>query len=299
MQVSFIINNEQKTFDVAPNETLLHTLRANGYFGVKYGCDNGQCGACTVLIDDVPMNSCMLLSAQVDGKRITTIESVGQVAEQGWKQTEGLHPVQQAFVENGAIQCGYCTPAMILAAKALLDQTLTPTEDQVRDALSGVLCRCTGYIKPVQAVMRAAEIIRGNGKFGDSLIGESPILLTLPTDYPTNYPSAESPNLLITKSPTMIVAPAVPATNVVGKPEIKVDAVKLVQGKPAFTDDIELRGMLYAKVLHSPVAHARIKNIDVSKARALDGVHAVLTHKDIPRVVYSTAGQSDPIPRSA
>ena len=296
MQVSFIINNEQKTFDVAPNETLLHTLRANGYFGVKYGCDNGQCGACTVLINDVPMNSCMFLAAQVEGKHITTIESIGQVAEQGWKQTEGLHPVQQAFVENGAIQCGYCTPAMILAAKALLDQTLTPTEDQVRDALSGVLCRCTGYVKPVQAVMRAAEIIRGNGKFGDSVIGESPIPLTLPTDYPTNYPSAESPNLLITKSPTMIVAPAVPETNVVGKPEIKVDAVKLVQGKPAFTDDIELRGMLYAKVLHSPVAHAFIKNIDVSKARALDGVHAVLTHKDIPRVVYSTAGQSDPIP---
>ncbi len=120
--------------------------------------------------------------------------------------------------------------------------------------------------------------------------------MTLPTDYPTTYPSAESPNLLITQSPTMIVAPAVPETSVVGKPEIKVDAVKLVQGKPAFTDDIELRGMLYAKVLHSPVAHARIKNIDVSKARALDGVHAVLTHQDIPRVVYSTAGQSDPIP---
>ncbi len=121
------------------------------------------------------MNSCMLLAAQVDGKHITTIESIGQVEEQGWKHTEGLHPIQQAFVEIGAIQCGYCTPAMILAAKALLDQTLTPTEEQVRDALSGVLCRCTGYIKPVQAVMRAAEIIRGNGKFGDSVIGESAI----------------------------------------------------------------------------------------------------------------------------
>jgi putative selenate reductase molybdopterin-binding subunit len=300
MQLNLTINNEQKTFDIAPNETLLHTLRANGYFGVKHGCDNGECGACAVLVDGVPMNSCMLLAAQAEGKHITTIESLGQVAEQGWKQTDGLHPLQQAFVENGAIQCGYCTPAMILAAKALLDQTLTPTEAQVRDAMSGVLCRCTGYVKPVQAVLKAAEIIRGNGKFGDSVIGQSPIPVTLPTDYPTtespNYPTTQLPNLQVTQSPTMIIAPAVPETTVVGKPEKKVDAVKLVQGKPAFTDDIELREMLYAKVLHSPFAHARIKHIDVSKARALEGVHAILTYKDIPRVVYSTAGQSDPIP---
>ncbi|MDE3087922.1 MAG: molybdopterin-dependent oxidoreductase [Chloroflexota bacterium] len=301
MQINLTINNENKTWNIAPNATLLQALRRAGYFGVKHGCDNGACGACTVLIDGKPVASCVMLAAQAEGKHITTIEALGQVEDQGWKHTEGLHPIQQAFIELGALQCGYCTPAMILAAKALLDQTRTPTEEQVRDALSGVLCRCTGYVKPVQAVMRAAAMLRGErGREVEWEIGRLGIPVTLPTDYPTtqppNYPVTESPNLLITESPTIVVAPAIPETRVVGKPEKKVDAVKLVQGKPAFTDDVELRGMLYAKVLWSPVAHARIKNIDVSKARALEGVHAVLTYKDIPRVVYSTAGQSDPIP---
>ena len=302
MQVSLTINNENKTWDVAPNATLLQVLRANGYFGVKHGCDNGACGACAVLIDGMPMNSCVMLAAQAEGKHVTTIESLGQVEDQGWKHTEGLHPVQQAFVETGAIQCGYCTPAMILAAKALFDETLAPTEEKVRDALSGVLCRCTGYVKPVQAVMRAAERLR-EGKGNEGNKGNEEILLS-PEDFQPRaefsdfpqFPHFPSISSTLITLPKMTVAPAIPVTHIVGKPEIKVDAVKLVQGKPAFTDDIELRGMLYAKILHSPVAHARIKNIDVSRARALDGVHAVLTYKDIPRVVYSTAGQSDPIP---
>ena len=299
MQISLIINSEIKVLDIAPNDTLLHALRANGYFGVKHGCENGECGACTVLLDGKPIASCVMLAAQAEGKRITTIESLGQIEEQGWKHTEGLHPIQQAFVETGALQCGYCTPGMILAAKALLDQTLTPTEEQVRDALSGVLCRCTGYVKPVQAVMLAAERIRaGDGSHWSK--GTEAIPVTLPprdqTLPPSEFPTAGRPDLLTTTLPKMVVTPTIPETRVVGKPEQKVDAVKLVQGKPAFTDDIELRGMLYAKVLWSPVAHAHIKRIDVAKARALEGVHAVLTYKDIPRVVYSTAGQSDPIP---
>lgn len=292
MQLSLTINNELKSFDISPNETLLHMLRRNGYFGVKHGCENGECGACAVLLNGVPVNSCVMLAAQAGGKHVTTIEALGEVEEQGWKRTEGLHALQKAFVELGALQCGYCTPAMILAAKALLEQNPNPTESQVRDALSGVLCRCTGYLKPVQAVMSV-------GRLGDSATGESAIPITLPQrrdDLPTpDFPISnfQSP---ISTLPKMIVAPAVPTTSVVGKPEKKVDAIKLVQGNPAFTDDIEMRGMLYAKVLWSPVAHARIKRIDATKARALEGVHSVLTYKDIPRVVYSTAGQSDPIP---
>ncbi|MBI4789053.1 MAG: molybdopterin-dependent oxidoreductase [Chloroflexi bacterium] len=300
MQVNLTVNDEPKLLDITPNETLLHALRANGYFGVKHGCENGECGACAVLLDGKPVASCVMLAAQAEGKRITTIESLGQVAEQGWKRTEGLHPIQQAFVETGALQCGYCTPAMILAAKALLDQTLTPTENQVRDALSGVLCRCTGYLKPVQAVMLAVERMRmGVWEYGSDSGG---ILVSLPAPEPPNHPTTQPPTLphphtpILTTTPAMVIAPSVPDTRVVGKPEKKVDAVKLVQGKPAFTDDIELRGMLYAKVLWSPAAPARIKQIDVTQARALEGVHAVLTYKDIPRVVYSTAGQSDPIP---
>ena len=296
MQINLTINNEIKTLEVSPRETLLHTLRRSGYFGVKHGCENGECGACTILLDGKPIASCVMLAAQAHDKHITTIEALGQVEDQGWKHTEGLHPIQKAFVELGALQCGYCTPAMILAAKALLDRTLTPTEAEVRAALSGVLCRCTGYVKPVQAILLAAERIRSGGS---TSLGEEAIPITLPPraqGLPPEFSATEPPTLLTTTLPKMVVAPAVPEMRVVGKPEQKVDAVKLVQGKPAFTDDIELRGMLYAQVLWLPVAHARIKRIDVSKARSLEGVQAVLTYQDIPRVVYSTAGQSDPIP---
>jgi len=296
MQLILTINNELKSFDISANETLLRLLRRNGYFGVKHGCENGACGACAILIDGVPMNSCVMLAAQAEGKHVTTIEALGEVEEQGWKRTEGLHALQKAFVELGALQCGYCTPAMILAAKALLDQNPNPTESQVRDALSGVLCRCTGYLKPVQAVMNTSQGNKGTeGNDGIPISLDALKPSREGKDFPDSpqFPSTSSATATL---PKMIIAPAIPVTQVVGKPEKKVDAIKLVQGNPAFTDDIEMRGMLYAKVLWSPVAHARIKRIDAMKARALEGVHAVLTYKDIPRVVYSTAGQSDPIP---
>ncbi|MFN2144367.1 MAG: molybdopterin-dependent oxidoreductase, partial [Anaerolineales bacterium] len=242
---------------------------------------------------------------QVDGKAVETIEAIGEHPEQGWKHTEGLHPLQQSFAESGAVQCGFCTPAMILAAKELLARNPDPTEAEVRDALSGVLCRCTGYVKPVQAVLHAAAVLRGEAKPGE-MTGELELLeaLFLPGEPPPSYdlPDSQGPGKLgdtrtaVRVLPTVMVAPESESKTQIGKPEIKVDAVKLVQGKPAFTDDIERRGMLIAKVLRSPVAHARIKKIDASKARALEGVAAVLTYKDIPRVAYSTAGQSDPIP---
>ncbi|MGB8648517.1 MAG: molybdopterin cofactor-binding domain-containing protein [Anaerolineae bacterium] len=295
MNVTLTINDEVKAWEVVPNETLLHVLRRNGYFGVKHGCENGACGACTVLLDGKPVASCVMLAAQADGKQVKTIEALGEAADQGWRHTAGLDRLQRAFVELGALQCGYCTPAMILVARALLDQTPHPTEAQVREALDGVLCRCTGYVKPVQAVLQAARAEDGNG--GEAIPLPLEAFRTERQDLPPpDFPVAASSAPAKTQLPRMVVAPVVPQTTVVGKPERKVDAAKLVQGKPAFTDDIELRGMLYAQVLYSTVAHARIKSIDVSRARALPGVHAVLTYKDIPRVVYSTAGQSDPIP---
>ena len=215
----------------------------------------------------------------------------------GWTGNVPLHPLQRAFVETGAIQCGYCTPAMILAAKSLLDRNPNPSEAEVREVLSGVLCRCTGYVKPVQAVLRAAAMMRGEEVPPIELRGEPmPVFNNQPSPQPS--PEIEGGSTLVktTPLPTLVFAPETNHWKVVGKPEIKVDAYKLVQGKPAFTDDIELRGMLIAKILHSPVAHARIKRIDASKARELPGVAAVLTYQDIPRVVYSTAGQSDPMP---
>jgi len=302
MKSAFEINGNKLEFDHDPGMTLLDLLRREGYFGAKYGgCDHGECGVCAILLDGVPVNSCTMLAAQAMGHLIETIEGIGQHPEQGWKKTEGLHPIQLAFVETGAIQCGYCTPAQVLAAKSLLERNDNPTEVEIREAISGVLCRCTGYLKPIQAVMRAAAVLRGESV---PPIGESSITIDKwisASDGDTNSQADEvnSPGLtaVTTKvSPKVQITKKTSEFHTVGKPEPKVDAVKLVQGKPAFSADIELRGMLVGKILHSPVAHAKIIKIDTSKARALEGVAAVLTWLDIPRVVYSTAGQSDPIP---
>ncbi len=153
MEVEFRINGVIKSVDVAANQSLLSALRQEGYFSVKHGCETGECGACTVLIDGVPRPSCVTFAAQVGGCTLTTVESLGNARK--------LHPLQEAFIDTGAIQCGFCTPGMVLAAYALLNSNADPTEAEVRDALSGNLCRCTGYVKPVQAVLRAAAVLRG------------------------------------------------------------------------------------------------------------------------------------------
>ena len=143
------VNGEIYEMDVEPRRTLLEVLRDNlGLTGTKEGCDDGNCGTCTVLIDGSPMNSCLLLAVEVQGREIETIEGVATGEE--------LHPVQKAFVELGAIQCGFCTPGMILSAKALLDRNRHPSDDEVKRALSGNFCRCTGYAKIIEAVRAAA-----------------------------------------------------------------------------------------------------------------------------------------------
>jgi putative selenate reductase molybdopterin-binding subunit len=299
MQIKIKLNGSEQIWNVAPSDSLLTVLRQNGFFGVKYGgCRKGECGACAILLDGKPVNSCAMLAAQADGHAIDTIEAVGQHPEQGWRKTNGLSIIQQAFIDSGAVQCGYCTPAMVLAASTLLEKTLTPTEAEAREVLSGVLCRCTGYIKPVQAILRAAAILRGDEPFP----ALEPDSLTAPTDWFKTREKPEEPSAGVSTQTQQSVLPRIwttPQTKTwsqVGKPEVKLDAVKLVQGKPAFAADLEKRGMLHAKVLHSPIAHGRIVKIDASKARALPGVAAVLTWLDIPRVIYATAGQSDPIP---
>ncbi len=301
MRLNLTVNGQKTEWQAAPADTLLEVLRREGFFGAKYGgCEKGECGACAILLDGRPVNSCGLLAAQADGHSIDTIEALGEHPEQGWKKTGGLHLIQQAFIETGAIQCGYCTPAMILAARSLIVKNPNPSEAQVRDAISGVLCRCTGYEKPVQAILRAAAQMRGE------IV--PPIESSQPPT-PANWPAVGEPakegaeattgssdSVLTTVMPKIWTLPKTPLRSKIGKPEIKVDAVKLVQGKPAFAADIEKRGMLVGKILHSTVAHAWIKSIDTADAKALPGVAAVLTWQDLPRVVYSTAGQSDPIP---
>ncbi len=296
MNIQLKINTTFYEIEIAPSETLFSVIRRLGFYGIKFGDEDGLTGADTVLLDGRPVNAGSMLAAQAGGHSIVTIEALGEHPDQGWKKTEGLHPLQQAFVESGAIQCGYCTPAQILAAKSLLDKNPNPSEDEVREAISGVLCRCTGYIKPVQAVLRAAAIMRGDEPVNwESVHWDLGSWDKQPeSNQPSNAPSDQLTN--IQTKPKVVVTAETQKWQTVGKPEIKVDAIKLVQGKPAFTADIEKRGLLHAKVLHSPHAHARIKKIDASKARALEGVAAVLTWQDIPRVVYSTAGQSDPIP---
>lgn len=299
MNITISINGKDINSQAEPGETLLGFLRRNGFFGAKFGgCRKGECGACTVLLDGKAVNSCSILAAQASGHRIETVESVGEHPQQGWRKTDGLHALQRAFVDLGAIQCGYCTPAMILAAKTLLDKEPNPTEDDVREALSGILCRCTAYLKPVQAILRAGAILRGEIPSQDEPIAlpENWGMASIQPESPEMGDESVQTGIRTNVLPIILTTPQTGSYNTVGKPEPKVDAVKLVQGKPAFAADIELRGMLVARVLHSPVAHARIKKIDATKARALPGVAAVLTWKDIPRVVYSTAGQSDPIP---
>ena len=149
MEVSVTVNGTTRSADVEPRTLLAHFLRDElGLTGTNIGCDTSSCGACTVLVDGRSAKSCTLLAAQVDGAEVTTIE--------GLAGADGLHPMQQAFHECHALQCGYCTPGMVMAAVSLLDEVPNPTEAQVREGLEGNLCRCTGYHNIVAAVLKAA-----------------------------------------------------------------------------------------------------------------------------------------------
>ncbi|MGZ4433443.1 MAG: molybdopterin-dependent oxidoreductase [Trebonia sp.] len=300
MDVTFILNGTPRGITCAPGDSLLAVLRRAGCFSVRYGSDTGETGAAAVLIDGRLVSSDVLLAAQAGGHEVTTVESLNLA-------TGELHPIQEAFVDTGALQSGYSAGAMVLAAKALLEENPDPSEEQIRDALSGILDRESGYVKVVEAVRRAAAALRGgkpepmtpliverltgattgtvgngtsgNGTSGNGTVGAGTRARDVPPAVPRVVPSAE-----------------VPHTDVVGKPEHKVDAVRLVKGNPAFTDDVEMRGMLHVKVLRSPHAHARIVAIDDSAARAVEGVHAVLHHWNTPRVKYASGGQSWPNP---
>ena len=150
MIVDFILNGKNVSVDVEADEVLVDTLREKLMLtGTKKGCGTGDCGTCTVLLDGEAVRSCILLTAMVEGRKVTTIEGVGSV--------DNLHPVQQAFIDASAVQCGFCTPGMVLTSIALLDKNPDPTEEEIRTALSGNLCRCTGYEKIVKAVRLASE----------------------------------------------------------------------------------------------------------------------------------------------
>ena len=143
--IKLTVNDREVEVAVEPNMTLTDFIRYElGLTGTKKGCETGDCGACTVILDGLPVNSCLVLAVQADGSKVETIEGI--------ESPEGLHPVQDAFVEKGAIQCGFCTPGMIMSAKHLLDKNPHPDDGEIRAAISGNLCRCTGYQKIIDAI---------------------------------------------------------------------------------------------------------------------------------------------------
>jgi len=239
--ITLRVNGETHTLAVRDGETLLDVLRERlRLTGTKKGCNLGVCGACTVLVDGTPKNSCLLLASACEGAEITTIEGVAD----GGK----LHPLQRAFIHRGAVQCGYCSPGMILSAYALIRRNPDPTEEEVREALSGNLCRCTGYARIVEAVRNWRKYVEPAEAFPE---------LNDRRPYET-----------------------------VGKSLPRVDAADKVTGRAKYTGDLFFENMLHGKILTSPLAHARIKSIDTSGAEAMPGVKLVLTGKDVPDITY-------------
>ena len=148
--IKFTINGKKVEVEVPPHWTLLRLLREKlGLTGTKEGCGIGECGACTVLLDGMPVNSCLVLAPKVEGKKVETVEGIGS--------RESLHPLQKSFIDHGAIQCGFCTPGILVSSKALLDKNFNPTREEIKEAISGHLCRCTGYHQIIEAIEALKE----------------------------------------------------------------------------------------------------------------------------------------------
>jgi 4-hydroxybenzoyl-CoA reductase subunit alpha len=249
--VSFVrtlkVNGHDFTVAVNAGDTLLDVLRDTlKLTGTKKGCNMGDCGACTVLVDGEPMNSCLLLAAEMEGKAVTTVEGLAKHGE--------LTPLQKSFVHEGGIQCGYCTPGMVVTATALLENNPDPSDDEIKEALAGNMCRCTGYT----GILRA---VRNCGKHRDCTCEQS-------------KEGKRSKG---------------PKHRTVGVSIPRVDAHDKVTGRALYTADISLPNMAHGKILGSPIAHGRIKKIDTSKAAALDGVLAVLTGADVTDTTYGVS----------
>lgn len=249
MKIQFSLNEKPQEIEVGAGKKVLDILKDLHIKSVRRGCDEeGKCGNCAIILDGKLVNSCMLIAPQIDGKSISTVEGLSKGRE--------LHVIQKAFIEAGVVQCGYCTPAQILAVKALLDEEKNPTKEQIEDALSGVLCRCTGY----KQLFNVIEIIN-NGKTAKDFTPE----------YKKDY-------------------------RVIGKITPKNDAEQLVRAEDAFVEDYVAPDALHLYVLRSPYPHAEIVSVDTSEAEKMPGVEFILTHENSPKTWYSQVGQSYPEP---
>jgi putative selenate reductase molybdopterin-binding subunit len=248
--ISLTINGTARRLEVEDRWTLAEALRDHvGLTGTKIGCDRGECGACTVLLDAKPVYSCSQLAVWMDGRSIQTVEGLLKNGE--------LNPLQQSFVAHDAPQCGFCTSGQLMSATALLNTTPHPTADQARAAMTGNICRCSNYNHYVAATVAAAS-------GGRALQAGDP---------PPR--SAESVALRFSSETSPVAA-----LKVVGHETSRIDAIERVSGRAKYTGDVNLPGMVYARVLRSPHPHARIRSIDLSKARALPGVKAIVTHEN-------------------
>jgi len=242
--IHITVNGQAYSLSIEPGEKLVELLRKRLHLtGTKVGCGEGQCGTCTVLLDGRPVKSCLFPAEKADGKTILTIEGLAEVMDGVRK----LHPLQQAFVDYGAVQCGFCTPGQIMASYALLEKSPNPTSEEIQKALKRNLCRCGSYPSIEKAILAATESLR--------------------TGDPVRPPE---------------VTDSVRPGKVVGRMEIRPDAVDKVIGEAVFTDDLAFEGMLFARVKRALIPHGLLTRLDVSKVRAFPGVVAVLTAEDIP-----------------
>jgi selenium-dependent xanthine dehydrogenase len=245
-EIHLTVNGREVSLPVIPGESLSDLLRKRLHLtGTKVGCGEGKCGACTVLVNGRATRSCTYPAERADGKTIRTIEDLAVPGGTGG--VVKLHPLQEAFVIHGAVQCGFCTPGQIMSAAALLEKNANPTSQDIRQALKSNLCRCAAYPSIENAVMAAAQAIN--------------------TGQPVNAP---------------VVQPSSQEMRVIGTSVIRPDAVDKVTGNAIYTDDLQFEGMLFARVKRAGVPHAFLRSLDISKARDLPGVVAVLTAGDIP-----------------
>ncbi len=259
--VKIKVNGTYHTVAVKSNTTLLQLLRNRlGLTGTKRGCETGDCGTCTVLIDGNPVASCVMLAADADGKEITTIE--------GLTVNGRLHPLQKSFIHHGAIQCGYCTPGMIMSAKALIDKKPDPCDEDIQEALGGNICRCTGYVKIAEAVKNYKDYMSDDEP-------ESSLEKNEAAAGKISSNKAEAKDRM--------------EFTVVGKGLPRKDAPEKATGEAKFAGDFLLPDMLFGKVLTSSVPHAKIKSINTEKAKKLPGVKAVITAKDVPDTLYGVS----------